>query len=196
MCVKSLGISLEFLIKVPTAGTGMALVCIDKISSRIKGHVYDYKYTFNEELRCASESTNKYSSNAIVVKPEGEENVKRMKKEKEKKTKMKKLRDKIVGHIPEALVEVLFTLIYLMKATITGMHMDAPDGKWMLLMGNGWSWWEMDDPDGKWMILMGNGWSWWEIDDPDGKLMPGGVEEIPCIYSYGAKIHKRYIITY
>ena len=63
----------------------MVLVCIAKISSRIKGHhVYDYKYTFNEELRCPLESTNKYSSNAIVVKPDGEENVKRIKEEKEK----------------------------------------------------------------------------------------------------------------
>ena len=118
-------------------GTGMDLVCIAKISSRIKGHhVYDYKYTINEKLTCVPGSTNKYSSNAIVVKPKGEENVKRIKVEKEKKKKKKKSRAEIVGHVPEALAQVLYTLIStgkinVMKATVTRMHMDAPEGKWV-----------------------------------------------------------------
>jgi len=88
----------------------MDLVCIAKISSRIKGHhVYEYKYVINEELRCVPESTNKYSSNAIVVKAKGEGNVKGM-KEKEKK-KNKKKSTGIVGHVPDALAEVLYPLV-------------------------------------------------------------------------------------
>ena len=88
----------------------------------------------NEELRCVPESTNKYSSNAIVVKAKGEGNVKGM-KEKEKK-KNKKKSTGIVGHVPDALAEVLYPLvtsgkIHLLEATVTGMHMSAPEGKWV-----------------------------------------------------------------
>ena len=42
--------------------------CVAQIKSRVKGHhVYDYKYTVNEELICIRDDKNIHSDNAIKV---------------------------------------------------------------------------------------------------------------------------------
>ena len=57
----------------------MALACLGKVKSRVKGHhVYDHNYKVNEELECFLELDNKYSKNAIIVKS----------------------KDIVVGHVP------------------------------------------------------------------------------------------------
>ena len=63
-------------------------------------------YTIGEELECKLEVQNKYSSHAIMV----------LAKEKNKKSKRKTSKKSnkewiTVGHIPDALVEILFWLM-------------------------------------------------------------------------------------
>ena len=54
--------------KASNEGEIKAKWCVAQIRSRIKGHhVYDYRYTVNEELMCLRDDNNKYSNNAIKV---------------------------------------------------------------------------------------------------------------------------------
>ena len=84
----------------------MANLCVAKISPRVKGHhLYLYNYTVGEDFTCAMEPSNIYSKNAIAVK--------------------EKNSNKIVGHIPEPLAKILYTLmksckVYEITCTITG----------------------------------------------------------------------------
>ena len=45
----------------------MASALLAKISSRIKGHVYNYTYTIGEQITCEMEDNNPMSKNAISV---------------------------------------------------------------------------------------------------------------------------------
>ena len=104
----------------------MACICVAEIRSRIKWHhVYAYKYVVGEVLSCTREIQNRYSQNAIAVNAvtgKGERN----------KNKL----DIIVGHISEALSEVLASFmdtfnIHSITATINGQHRRAPEGTWV-----------------------------------------------------------------
>ena len=96
----------------------MANLCVAKISSRVKGHhVYQYNYTVGEDFSCAMEPSNIYSKNAIVVK--------------------EKNSNKIVGHIPEPLVKILYPLmkswkVYEITCAITRQSKKTPEGAWVL----------------------------------------------------------------
>ena len=69
----------------------MALMCIAKITSRVKGHhVYNYSYKVGEDFLCEIEVSNCHSNNAISV----------INKSKE-----------VVGHVPEELAAKLHPLI-------------------------------------------------------------------------------------
>lgn len=95
----------------------MALMCVAKITSRIKGHhVYQHSYGVGEQFECEIEPTNLHSNNAIAVK-----NVDKQ----------------MVGHVPEALAEKLQPLIKSWKiwkvtTIITGKERRAPEGTWVL----------------------------------------------------------------
>ena len=78
----------------------MACCCVAQIISRVKGHhVYDYKYTVNDELICLRDDKNIHSDNAIAVLSKVEE--------KKKKGCIVKPVEKLVGHVPEALAKIL-----------------------------------------------------------------------------------------
>ena len=102
----------------------MTSFCVAKLNSRIKGHhVYEYKYTVNEELACMIEDDNKHSKNAIKVLFRGKEG------------KQDKQKERIVGHVPEPLAKILYPMmkkwqILSMKAVITGEKRRAPEGTW------------------------------------------------------------------
>ena len=85
----------------------MALVRIATIKSRVKGYnVSNYKYMIGEVLECKFEVENKYSSHAIMLLG--------MEKNKKSKGKTSKESDKEwikVDHIPDALAEILFSLL-------------------------------------------------------------------------------------
>ena len=108
----------------------MALVCFAEIKSRIKGHyVYDYKYLLKEELECLREPTNRFSSHAIVVKP-------KTRNDKRKQKQLLSESEKIVGHVPDTLAEILYPLMTTWKiisvtATVEGNHRAAPEGMWV-----------------------------------------------------------------
>ena len=94
----------------------MALMCVAKITSRVKGHhVYQYSYKVGEDLLCEIEASNYHSNNAISV----------INKNKE-----------VVGHVPVALATKLHPLLKSWKvskitAVITGQQR-APEGTWVL----------------------------------------------------------------
>ena len=96
----------------------MANLCVAKISSRVKGHhEYQYNYTVGEDFSSAMEASNIYSNNAIAVK--------------------EKNSNKIVGHIPEPLAKILYSLmksrkIYEITCIITGQSKKVPEGTWVL----------------------------------------------------------------
>ena len=96
----------------------MANLCVAKISSRVKGHhEYQYNYTVGEDFSSAMEASNIYSKNAIAVK--------------------EKNSNKIVGHIPEPLAKILYSLmksrkIYEITCIITGQSKKVPEGTWVL----------------------------------------------------------------
>ena len=89
----------------------MALACHAVLTSSIKGHnANNHDYFVGEELIFELEFTNKYSRNSVEVKS--------------------KKKDVTVGHVPEALVAILFPLrkackVYEIQAKITGSH-DVP----------------------------------------------------------------------
>ena len=90
-----------------------ALVRIATIKSRVKGHhVNSYNYKIGEELECKFEAPNKYINHGI---DEGKN------KNSKRKTSKRSYKEWItVGHIPNALAEILFPLmktwkIYSMK---------------------------------------------------------------------------------
>ena len=96
----------------------MANLCVAKILSRVKGHhVYQYNCTVGKDFSCEMEPSNIYSKNAIAVK--------------------EKSSNKIVGHIPEPLSKILYSLmkswkVYEITCTITGQSKKAPEGTWVL----------------------------------------------------------------
>ena len=74
----------------------MALACHAVLTSSIKGHnANNHDYFVGEELIFELEFTNKYSRNSVEVKS--------------------KKKDVTVGHVPEALVAILFPLVKFMK---------------------------------------------------------------------------------
>ena len=95
----------------------MALACHAVLTSRIKGHhAYNHDYFVGEELICELEFTNKYSHNSTEVKS--------------------KNKDVTVGHVPEALAAILFSLrkawkVYEIQAKITGKSRRAPGRTWV-----------------------------------------------------------------
>ena len=95
----------------------MALISIDKATSRIKGHqVYNCKYKVGETLICEREPIKKQSQSAITVKNKDQQ---------------------VIGHVPEALASKLFTLMqewqnYKVSTTISGEKREAPKGTWGL----------------------------------------------------------------
>ena len=95
----------------------MDLMCVAKITSRVKGHhAYNHPYKVGEDFLCHIEAANLHSNNAIVV----------LKKNKE-----------VVGHVPEALAAKLHPLMKAGKVTqvttvITGNQRKAPEGTWVL----------------------------------------------------------------
>lgn len=94
----------------------MALMCVAKLTSRVKGHhVYNHRYTVGEELVCEMEPTNAHSNNAIAVKKN----------------------ENVVGHVPEALAAKLHPLmknwkVHRITCVITGQERRAPEGTWVL----------------------------------------------------------------
>lgn len=95
----------------------MALMCVAKVTSRVKGHhAFNYPYKVGDEFLCEIETTNQHSENAIAV--------------------LKGNKD-VVGHVPEALAAILYPLIKTWKiwkvtVVITGQHRKAPEGTWVL----------------------------------------------------------------
>ena len=81
-------------------------------------HIYDYKYIVGEELSCLQEENNAYSDNVIKV------------------ISRKKEKEVIVGHVPEPLAKVLYTMmkkwtILSLNAKIDGEKRQAPEGTWV-----------------------------------------------------------------
>ena len=86
-----------------------------KISSRVKGHhEYQHSYKVGEKFNCYPQPDNVFSRHAIVVKS---------------------CNKKTIGHIPDGLANILFTLmkdgkVKRIYGEIIGIARSAPEGTW------------------------------------------------------------------
>ena len=92
-------------------------MAIAKIQSRVKGHHhwYNYKYRVGEELECIRKPENKHSRHAVSVNTKEKEQ-KGQKGQQQKRQKREKTKDsdhgelKVIGHILDALAEVILSI--------------------------------------------------------------------------------------
>ncbi len=106
----------------------MASALLGKITSRVKGHhVYNSDYSVGDKLACHPEPDNRHSKdqNAIAVK-----------KTEVQESEQKKAKDYIIGHVPDALAQVICPLlkngtVTSMTGEITGEARKAPEGTWV-----------------------------------------------------------------